>query len=547
MYSFPDGIQLLRLSEQQTVVDRGLDKTKGGGCRVINQLLRKKYAGLSEKRVLYHLDKNPVNRLMKVKFNNQAPVRPITSRNVMTRVQIDLVDRSSSPLSHCGRTYRYILSIIDNMSRYVWLKPLSRKTSAGVREHLRNVFENFGYPHIVQCDQGHEFKGEVKVFLQKHGIKHITSSPYHPQSQGKVERMHRKLKSMIRFDVLTTKKDNWVASLAKYAHIMNNTPKPVLGGQTPFEVFYGRAKHQTSNDKIISSTDRHTRAVQATIKVNTKLVASQEKHLATPLYAVGDHVLVKIPTKISRVTSKILYGTGKVTKCNHKFYKYKVSYATDYKQHHQGDSWFHVRDISAATAHQESVARQRFKDLLAPKTHSDYQSDFRDTFGIPIAFDPDGDGNFLFSALAHQMKHHIGVKLNISHKDLRAEIVQFLINNPTIGNGNGEWRNFIVGDSTSYIVGMSQDGTYGDHICLQAFAQLYGVQIIVMSTLNDGTHLISPTSNNTYTDEAPCLVIGHFDEDRGAHYVSLQNNHSTVDNVIASSAQIRSEDSMANR
>ena len=124
-------------------------------------------------------------------------------------MQIDLVDGSSSPSHSHGKVYRYILSVLDDLSRYVWLRPLKNKSSASVRDHLKSIFDVYGYPTIVQHDRGHEFKGEVTKFLKSNGVEQIKSSPYHPQSNGKVERLHRKLKSMIRYDIITKKTDNW--------------------------------------------------------------------------------------------------------------------------------------------------------------------------------------------------------------------------------------------------------------------------------------------------------------------------------------------------
>jgi hypothetical protein len=51
---------------------------------------------------------------------------------------------------------------------------------------LLDIFDTYGDPLIVQNDQGKEFEGEVTKLLKIRKIKHIQSSPYHPQSQGKV-------------------------------------------------------------------------------------------------------------------------------------------------------------------------------------------------------------------------------------------------------------------------------------------------------------------------------------------------------------------------
>ena len=60
----------------------------------------------------------------------------------------------------------------------------------------------FGPPTRVQSDRGTEFKGAVKTFFKKCGIKNIESRPHHPQSQGKIERSHGTWKTKLRFDIL---------------------------------------------------------------------------------------------------------------------------------------------------------------------------------------------------------------------------------------------------------------------------------------------------------------------------------------------------------
>lgn len=51
---------------------------------------------------------------------------------------------------------------------------------------------------MVQPDQATNFQSKIfKQSLESFGIKHVLSSPYHPQSQGVLERLHQTLKSMM--------------------------------------------------------------------------------------------------------------------------------------------------------------------------------------------------------------------------------------------------------------------------------------------------------------------------------------------------------------
>ena len=124
------------------------------------------------------------------------------------------------------------------MSRYCWARPIQQKSSALVAAALKDIFDTYGDPSIVQNDKGKEFEGEVAKFLKLRSIKHVKSSPYHPQSQGKVERSHRTLKSILGFDIIKTKSLNWVNGLEDNIILFNQRRKRVLGNHSIFEIFY---------------------------------------------------------------------------------------------------------------------------------------------------------------------------------------------------------------------------------------------------------------------------------------------------------------------
>ena len=60
--------------------------------------------------------------------------------------------------------------------------------------------QEHGPPRGLQHDQEREFDGAVNKLCKKLGIKVIKGLPYHPQSQGKIERAHRSLKKKITYD-----------------------------------------------------------------------------------------------------------------------------------------------------------------------------------------------------------------------------------------------------------------------------------------------------------------------------------------------------------
>ena len=119
---------------------------------------------------------------MKGRFINKALLIPITASEVMARHQVDLVSLRDQPTEFQGTVYRYILTLQDVFSRFLWMRP-----SVIMEESLEGYHKN----------------------LKKIGVKVINSRAYHPQSQGKVERSHRTLRDKIRYDMLK-EGTNWV-------------------------------------------------------------------------------------------------------------------------------------------------------------------------------------------------------------------------------------------------------------------------------------------------------------------------------------------------
>ena len=121
-----------------------------------------KFAGVSEGQVQDFISKQEKALRLNPLFSNKAPLTPVKSSSVMSRVQIDLVDMQKRPVSIGSNEYKYILVMLDVCSRLLFLRPLSSKYAAEVASTLLQLFSDVGLPKIVQSDQGGEFKGVVK-------------------------------------------------------------------------------------------------------------------------------------------------------------------------------------------------------------------------------------------------------------------------------------------------------------------------------------------------------------------------------------------------
>lgn len=95
-------------------------------------------------------------------------------------------------------TFFYLCSLLDGCSRYIthWeIRP--SMTEAEVETIIQRAREQFpeARPRIIS-DNGPQFIArDFKEFIRMCGMTHVRTSPYYPQSNGKIERWHRSLKS----------------------------------------------------------------------------------------------------------------------------------------------------------------------------------------------------------------------------------------------------------------------------------------------------------------------------------------------------------------
>ena len=153
------------------------------------------------------------------------------------------------------------------------------------------------------------------------------------------------------------------------------------------------------------------------------------------------------------------------------------------------------------------------KKFLIPLTRKDRLDPFSER-GV-IAFDPPGNGNCQFSALCFFLRS-IGIER--SPETLRREIVRYLQQNPN--DLEGFPLELFVGQRWSdYLAEMIKDGTYGDHITLQAAANIFNVQFTVHSSLGvEANTVISSFGHNGVAN----FNLGHFAEGQREHYVCLE-------------------------
>ena len=114
----------------------------------------------------------------------------------------------------------------------------------------REYIPRYGAPEVLICDIGKEFRNQIVVpYLEALGTEVHHSSPYHPQTNAKIERFHRPIKEIIR-TLVNSRASDWEGCLnpALWAHQVSCS---VVTGYTPYCLTFGRHPI-TSKQKLLN-------------------------------------------------------------------------------------------------------------------------------------------------------------------------------------------------------------------------------------------------------------------------------------------------------
>jgi hypothetical protein len=94
-----------------------------------------------------------------------------------------------------NRGYRYVICFIDLFTRYLWVRPLKKKTALESAKALESVLEEGRKCDIIRTDDGGEFGGAFRDALKKHGIQHRKA--YGANKANYVERVQRTIQTKL--------------------------------------------------------------------------------------------------------------------------------------------------------------------------------------------------------------------------------------------------------------------------------------------------------------------------------------------------------------
>ena len=122
--------------------------------------------------------------------------------------------------------FKFIIDVIDHFSKWYYGYLLPNKEAKNVLNKIEQYILSFGVPKILQCDNGGEFKNSLlENYCINNNIKLIFSSPYHPQTNGACESVHKEIRKHILSQYLNKHNNfNIEEELLAIIKIHNNKP-----------------------------------------------------------------------------------------------------------------------------------------------------------------------------------------------------------------------------------------------------------------------------------------------------------------------------------
>jgi len=181
-----------------------------------------------------------------------------------------------------GWGWYYLVTVMDDFSRFILSWDLKRDMTAGSLEDVvQQAVDITGITDVpvedrtvLLSDNGAGYiSQQFNQYLRLVGVRHITASPFHPQTNGKIERYHRTLTGRINqvpYDMPSELKEGIRAFIEYYNYRRYHEG---LGNVTPYDAYTGKYLEIIRKRKEIKNKTLESR------RVYNKIAKEQEHSL----------------------------------------------------------------------------------------------------------------------------------------------------------------------------------------------------------------------------------------------------------------------------
>ncbi|XP_039649881.1 uncharacterized protein LOC120555272 [Perca fluviatilis] len=292
-------------------------------------------------------------------FNPKPTVKPDGGQYPLETVAGKEIVIDYTDMTNRVQGCRYLLVCVDSYTGWPEAMPAKNEDAQTVIKFLINQYiPQHGFPERIKSDNGSHFKNKVlqKVELML-GLKHKFGSVYHPESQGKVERMNLTLKNKMS-KICNQTGMNWLQALP-LALMSIRMSVNSRTGLSPYELQTGRCfpgpwsqLPLTEPSPVTISHKAFFRQLQGTVSLFSKQVTAAHPDAETKTPPDAEWVLLKA---IKRKWSEPRWqGPFRVTA--------RTSHAVQLEG--KGKQWYHWSQCAAAQEPGRST-KEVARDLAA--------------------------------------------------------------------------------------------------------------------------------------------------------------------------------------
>jgi len=168
-----------------------------------------------------------------------------------------------------GWGWYYLSTILDDHSRYIiaW-KLCTTMRASDVTETIELALAASGCdqavvqhkPRLLSDNGSCYISGELAEWMEKQKMEHVRGAPFHPQTQGKIERWHQTMKNRILLENYYLPGDLEQQISVFVDHYNNHRYHESLNNVTPADVYFGRDKDiLREREKIKKQTIQYRR------------------------------------------------------------------------------------------------------------------------------------------------------------------------------------------------------------------------------------------------------------------------------------------------
>ena len=255
-----------------------------------------------------------------------APLQPLPVGAPFKRVGIDIMEKPQTCEGNC-----YVLVIMDYLTKWVEAFPMSNQSSETIAKLLiDHIICRHGVPNQFLSDKGtNPLSDLIMDICHLTGMKKISTTAYHPQTDGLVENFNRTLRAMLAKHSKQFGMD-WDKHLQHLLFAYRTKPHDSTD-ESPFYLLYGRDARLPTKSTLQSLPPLHmldvgdyrTKLViglstawdmarKSIEKAQSKQKFQYDKRAKVPSYKISDRVMVYMPHEATGKDSLPYHGPYRI-------------------------------------------------------------------------------------------------------------------------------------------------------------------------------------------------------------------------------------------